>query len=214
MIQFLLPAGLLAAAGILVPLLLHLWRPPARTVRLGSLRFLEKFPGRRLRDIRWRDRLLLLLRIALLLALAALLAGPRWIRNRQGPQRWALRTSDAVLKEAAQVEWNELVSAGYQPRQLAPGFPGIDSTTPPATAETIDAWSLLREAAARVPAGSKLVLFAPPRIATLRGARPVFASVDVRWVATNAESESPPATGTHPGPRHVSRLLIIPHLRC
>jgi Aerotolerance regulator N-terminal len=189
MIQFLVPAALLAAAGILVPVLLHLWRPPARTVRLGSLRFLETVPGRRLRDLRWRDRLLLLLRVALLLALAALLAGPFWLDHRNGPQRWALLAPNAILDGPALQSWQQLLNEGYQPRVLAPGFPGVDSSTPFPPSVVLDAWSLLREADARVPGGSKIVLFAPPRAALLRGARPVTQS-EVSWIATAARENS------------------------
>ncbi len=184
MIQFLFPAALLAAAGIIVPLLLHLWRPPARTVRLGSLRFLETVPGRRLRDLRWRERLLLLLRATLLLALAALLAGPLWMERGEGPQRWALLAPDAVLDESAGQAWRELLAQGYQPRRLASGFPDATDTSPASLHAAMDVWSLLREADARVPAGSKLVVFAPPRVTDLQGARPALAHSEVRWIPT------------------------------
>jgi len=190
MIQFLIPAALLAAAGMIVPILLHLWRPPARTIHLGSLRFLQTVPGRRLRDLRWRDRLLLLLRVALLLTLAALLAGPRWIDRNDGPQRWALLAPNALLEGPTQQAWRELLAEGYQPRRLASGFPGADATTPRTSDDLLDVWSLLREADARVPAGSKLVVFAPPRASFLRGARPALAHSDVRWIATTARDDS------------------------
>src|SRR5260221_7316570 len=121
MIQFGFPAALLAAVAVLAPVVLHLWRPPARTVRLGSLRFLATVPGRRLRDLRWRERLLMLLRIALVLALAALLAGPLWLDRREGPQRWALLSPNAVLEGSSRQTWRELLADGYQPRRLESG---------------------------------------------------------------------------------------------
>ena len=40
--QLLSPASLWTLAALTLPLAIHLWRPPPRTVRLGSLRFLEK----------------------------------------------------------------------------------------------------------------------------------------------------------------------------
>ncbi len=203
MILFLVPAALLAAAGILVPVLLHLWRPPARTVRLGSLRFLDSVPGRRLRDLRWRDRLLLLLRVALLLALAALLAGPFWLDRRNGPQRWALLAPNAILDGPALQSWQQLLNEGYQARVLAPGFPGVDSSTPSPPTVELDAWSLLSEAAARVPAGSKIALFAPPRAALLRGARPVLTQSEVSWIAATARDNSI-------SPAWIDSIFVIP----
>lgn len=187
MIQFLLPAALLAAAGIIVPILLHLWRPPARTVRLGSLRFLNSVPGRRLRDLRWRDRLLLLLRVAVLLALAALLAQPFWIHRTSGLQRWALLIPGSKLEGPSLEAWNNLLAEGYEPRWLVAGFPNANASVP--STAPVDAWSLLRDADARVPPGSKLALFAPANVSTLRGERPAPANSDVTWIVSG-ESRS------------------------
>ena len=194
MLQFVIPIALLAAAGLIVPVLIHLWRPPARTVRLGSLRFLTAVPGRRLRDLRWRDRLLLLVRVALLIALAVLLAQPLWVHVAQGPQRWALRSPGAKFDAATQQIWDDHLAQGYQPRWLAPGFlDASDDTITPAGA-WIDAWSLLREIDARVPHGSQLAVFAPPRITLLRGERPALTHSEVAWVATPAADASSPVS--------------------
>ena len=76
MLQFLSPAGLWALTALALPLAIHLWRPPPRTVRLGSLRFLDNLPHRRIRNLRWREYPLLAARLALLAALALLLALP------------------------------------------------------------------------------------------------------------------------------------------
>ena len=98
MLQLLSPAGLWALASLALPLAIHLWRPPPQTVRLGSLRFLDNLPHRRLRNLRWRERALLAVRLALLTALALLLAGPHW-RQRvfAGPQSWVLLDPTATL---------------------------------------------------------------------------------------------------------------------
>ncbi len=186
MLQFVIPAALLAAAGLIVPVLIHLWRPPARTIRLGSLRFLNTVPGRRLRDLRWRDRLLLVVRVTLLIALAVLLAQPLWVHVALGPQRWALRSPGAKFDAAAQRTWDERLAQGYQPRWLAPGFPDASNGGPAPAGAWMDAWSLLREADARVAPASQLAIFAPPRLALLRGERPALAHSEAAWVATPA----------------------------
>lgn len=172
MLQLLSPAGLWTLAALSLPLAVHLWRPPPRTVRLGSLRFLETLP-RRLHDLRWRERTLLAARLGLLTLLALLLAGPRW---RHAPpraaQRWILLDPAAVPSTGSLGRLNALRAAGYELHTLAPG-----GTAP-------DLWSWLREADAELPAGSSLAVFSPGRLASLRGSRPALRHCRVEWVPT------------------------------
>ncbi|MEJ7662798.1 MAG: BatA domain-containing protein [Hymenobacter sp.] len=73
------PSALLALLGLLVPLAIHLWnRRPGREVAVGSLRWLAAGANRRLCSLRLEQVWLLLLRAALLAALAVALAGPAW----------------------------------------------------------------------------------------------------------------------------------------
>ncbi len=176
MLQLLSPAGLWALAALALPVAIHLWRRPPRTVRLGSLRFLETLP-RRLHDLRWRERALLAARLGLLALLALLVAGPRWqARPPRGPQHWVLLDPTALPAEGS------LKRAGSETRWLAPGFP-TTSGTPPVQAAP-DLWSLLREADAELPAGSVLTVFSPGRLAALRGTRPAWRHCRVEWVQT------------------------------
>ena len=183
MLQLLSPAGLWALAALAMPLAIHLWRPPPQTVRLGSLRFLDNLPHRRLRNLRWRERALLAVRLGLLTALALLLAGPHWRqRAPAGPQRWALLDSDAAVSGDSAKRLDQLRRDGYTVHRLAPGFSLSDTapgSTPPA-----DPWSLLREADAALPAGSALAVFTPSRLAVLHGARPALRHCRVEWITT------------------------------
>ena len=193
MFQLLSPAGLWAWAALALLLAIHLWRRPPRTVRLGSLRFLETLP-RRLRDLRWRERALLAARLGLLAVLALLVAGPRWqSRPPRGPQHWVLLDPTASLKEGS------LQRAGGEAHWLASGFPAVVGT-PPASAAS-DLWSLLREADAELPAGSVLTVFSPGRLAALRGTRPALRHCRVEWVQTpDAPPVNPPGPDRAPLP--------------
>lgn len=166
MLNLLNPPGLVALAALLVPAAIHLWRFPQRTVRLGSLKFLEAVARPRLNQWRWRDRLLLLLRVVLIALLALLLAKPEWRRTPARPVRWALLAQGTTLSGAAKTEWETLVAKGYDSRPLS----------------TEDVWSALREADARVAAGSSFVVFAPRRLAVVRGERAALAHATVQWV--------------------------------
>ena len=183
MLQLLSPAGLWALASLALPLAIHLWRPPPQTVRLGSLRFLDNLPHRRLRNLRWRERALLAVRLALLTTLALLLAGPHWRqRASTGPQRWALLDPAAAVSGDSAARLRRLHDDGYSVHQLAPGFPPPDAA--PASAPPSDLWSLLREADATLPAGSTLAVFTPGRLAALQGTRPALRHCRVEWITT------------------------------
>ena len=174
MLNLLNPLGLVALAALVVPAAIHLWRMPRRTVRLGSLKFLEAVARPRLNQWRWRERWLLLLRLAMVALLALLLARPEWLRPPPQPVRWALVAVEGLLAGAARAEWEDLRKEGYEMRTL----------------KGDDVWSALREADARVATGSAFVVFAPRRLAMLRGERPALAHATVRWVdLASGESE-------------------------
>jgi hypothetical protein len=177
MLQLLSPLALAALVSLAIPALLHLWRPPAKTVRIGTLRFFTGPAVRRLTKLQWRERLLLLVRLLLLAMLVLLLARPVWNKPPPtAPQRWILIEPGVVLNGVASERLRAFERQGYETRALASGFPRISS----AIARTrdgnspVDLWSLLREADARLPAGSHIAVITSARIAALRGERPAL----------------------------------------
>lgn len=209
MLQFAFPLGLLALGALLAPLLLHLVRRPVRVVKVGSLRQIEH-ERRAVRSLRWDDRVLLLLRCALLAALALALAGLHWRPVSTPPARWLLLAPGATLDAAGQAEWTRLQAEGFSPRRLAAEFPAL--TTVPMSAATAtgvatDAWSLLRELDARLPSGSQAVVFGPTRADRFPGTRPTLTHVRVRWQAT---PEPPGADAAAPAPVRVG-LVAAPN---
>ena len=161
MLQLLSPLALLALATLAIPAILHLWRPPAKTVRVGTLRYFTGPATRRLNKLRWRELLLLALRLSLLALLIVLLAQPFWkTMPSDEAQKWALLENGLVLSGDAQERWRAMKTAGYEMRQLAPGFAQVArNSQSPADIENIDVWSLLREADARLSSGSRLAVF-------------------------------------------------------
>ena len=191
MLQFLLPTGLVALAALAIPAVLHLWRPPAKTVRIGTLKFFTGPAVRRLNKLRWRERLLLAVRLLLLTLLALFLAQPIWTRLPSSrSQKWALFEPGFELHGDAQKRWRELRSTGYEARALASGFaPASPNESKRNTEQTLDVWSLLREVDARLPAGSAVAVFSADRLASLRGARPRLQNCDVEWIHTAVTRE-------------------------
>ncbi|MBC7920458.1 MAG: BatA domain-containing protein [Ferruginibacter sp.] len=139
MIQLLAPFWLAALAGIAVPIAIHLWnKKPGRTVKVGSIRWLEAAASQRLRRLRPRDGWLLLLRIALVAGVALLLTQPQW-RRRAEPtgDKWVLISPDLLgSKEVSKVRGlvDSLRRRGFQLRRYGPDFPPV---SPPEWADPL-----------------------------------------------------------------------------
>ena len=186
MLQLLSPLGLVALAALAIPAILHLWRPPPAVVRVGTIRFFTGPAVRRLTKLRWRELVLLALRLLLLALLALLLAEPIWRKAPPTePQRWALFEPGVVLQGDTLKRWRDLDERGFDARELARGFGRIAVPLDPkrSTADATDVWSLLREVDARLPSGSHVVVFASDRLASLRGERPLMRQCKVEWVS-------------------------------
>ncbi len=205
------PAGLWALAALALPLAIHLWRRPPRTVRLGSLRFLQT-RARQLQNLRWREHALLTTRLGLLIWLALLLARPLW---RQGPPAhppyWALLDPAAAPAGPSLERLRALQAAGVETRLLAPGFPVVNRPPGDPAASAPDLWSLLREADAALPAGSSLAVFSPGRFASLRGIRPGLAHVRVEWINTPAARAVAGSSSPTPAPSAPLLAILILH---
>ncbi len=181
----LLPAGLLALAGVLVPLLIHLTRRSELLVRdFAALRWLSARtrPRRRRLD----EPLLLTVRLALIATLALLLAQPI-LTGWPGARDWLVVVpgTDAAAVPAPDD------SRPVERRWLAPGFPALDSPAPvPVGANA----SLLRELDSQLAPGSVLSVVVPAELDGLDGERPRL-SRPVEWrVAANAAVGAEPAT--------------------
>ncbi len=214
MLHLLAPAALLGLLALGVPAVLHLRRPPPPTVRVGSLRHLDARPRRRFQWWRWRDRVLLALRLTLLALLTLALTRPAWRRPRdRTPRRWALVDPAAAWSGPARERLAARRAAGDSVRLLADGFPELrpgevprpDAGSPAA----VDVWSLLREADAGLPAGSSLIVFSPARLASLRGERPTLGRVAVDWVETPPAAVPPAAPPAAAEPRPAWRVFVL-----
>lgn len=194
---------MLALLGLAVPVAIHLWnRRPGRTVQVGSLRWLTAAANRRLRNLRLEQLLLLLLRVAVLAALALAVAGPFWqrpvpARRVQGLVLVAPEVLQPTVLPALRPTIDSLRSKGYSLRLFAPGFRTI---TPPAwtkpdslaflsagagnrsagaAALPDDYWARARQAADSFP-GRPLRILSGTALRHFTGPRPALPAL-VRW---------------------------------
>ncbi len=183
-LTFVFPIGLLALGALLVPLLLHLARRSEyRTVDFAALRWLAAHarPRRRLRLV---EHGLLLVRLALVTAIALLLAGPVWTGGMRS-RAWTV-VVPGVSPAAVPLPAKDSVD---ERRWLSPGLPRLDQPAPQPGAPI---GSLLRELDARLPAAAPLTVWVPRELAGLDGASIELAR-PVRWrVAPGAANVSVP----------------------
>jgi len=195
MIQFLSPFGLLALFSLVAPIAIHLLsRKPGKTVKVGSLKFLEASESRHLRSLKLTDMPLLLARLALLALLALLLAKPFWqsagAQTATKNQGWVLVAPELINSpHDSQVEKlvDSLVTAGNELHLLAPDFPAAQIASGKIVNQEITSanhaanyWSLLREIDTRLAIDMPLWIFALDHLSFFHGDRPIL-SRTVHW---------------------------------
>jgi hypothetical protein len=190
LLHLLQPAWLAAAAAIALPVVLHLWNDRrGKVLRIGSISLLAGASQRMSWSRRLSQRWLLLLRCALLLALAALLAGPYWGQEGAADARkgWVLEVAGGpgdgagagFAARAGAVFYrpliDSLVKAGYERHVLE---------------DSVNYWDGFRVADRSAPAGIPFYIFTTALAGRFSGERP---STDrmVHWYTyTRADSVS------------------------
>jgi hypothetical protein len=167
MIAWLAPAGFGALAALALPLLIHwLRRSDRRVLSFAALQYLREQPHPR-EERTWHERVLLLLRLALLATLALLLAWPVWrsaATPPAPPASWVI-VAPGIDATAAHAAIGELPRAEW--RWLAPGA-GFSSA--------------LRELDATLPPGAAVTVLVPEELAGLDAER-LRLTHAVRWRA-------------------------------
>ena len=188
------PSALLALLGLLVPLAIHLWnRRPGREVAVGSLRWLAAGANRRLRNLRLEQFWLLLLRAALLAALAVALAGPAWRQLRPAGRGQVLVSptlADGGSLAALRPTLDSLRARGYRLRWLAAGLPPLTAAEWRADSlgqarhfkgQTGFYWQRIRQAADSFP-GQPLHVLTPAALGGFGGPHPALpVGLDLTW---------------------------------
>lgn len=189
--QFLYPIGLLALAGMLIPLLIHLWNiKQGKTLRIGSIALLGESSPLSSRSYKFTDLLLLLLRLLILLFMAFLIAKPFLDRNdkKTTDKGWVLLKKQQLIPvyEKHRKTIDSLLKAGYSIHDLAPGFQPLSLTDTLNSANSNDTLSigyfnLLQVLDQQKKAGFKTVVFADQRLEDFGEVIPSL-DIDLRWI--------------------------------
>ncbi|RYZ17230.1 MAG: hypothetical protein EOP49_50845, partial [Sphingobacteriales bacterium] len=129
MVYFLNPIWLAAAAGIIVPVIIHLWNiRQGKVLRIGSTMLLSEGRQKSSSSLKVSQWLLLLLCSLLIILLAALLAGPQWkTRPTATGKGWVLldRKDLADIYSSYQGSIDSLLGSGFELHHFDKGFPSF-----------------------------------------------------------------------------------------
>jgi hypothetical protein len=191
-LAFLLPAGFVALAALVLPLLVHLARrSESRPTVFAALRWLRARPRPRHR-IRFDEKALLAVRLLLLVLCALLLARP--VLSGVDDDRPVVAVAptlgaSAVARSGAPADARRV--------WLAEGFPGVRDGPVPA-APHAPLTSLLRELDATLPQGVALTVLVPPVLDGVDAERPRLGR-PVAWrVVRAAVADVPGASAEAP----------------
>jgi hypothetical protein len=175
------PIWLWGLTGLLVPLGIHLLsRKEGKVVRMGSIRYLEDSTTKQFRSLRLNEVLLLALRCLAITLLVFLLSG--WHFNTSGShqKKW-LVVEDGLENDARFSSLSDsLKKDGYELKQLAKGFPSLDS----AKTERLDYWSavdLLKGKSLQ-----QVVVLSYNYVSGFKGKR-ITLPANIRWVTATPE---------------------------
>jgi hypothetical protein len=196
MLQLLYPLGLLAAVGITIPVLIHLWNvKPGKTLKIGSVILFGTPFNQRSRSLKLHDWPLLLLRCLLILLIAFLLAKPVYqqpLKSSEHPGWVLVKKADfRKLWIEQQPLLDSLIKKGYEVHDFDLGFKPIDlkdSLTSFSKADNdIPYFSLIRQLTAELPQGTRLYVFADNKLADFEGQKPAT-HLNLQWNIFQADS--------------------------
>ncbi|WP_299706599.1 BatA domain-containing protein [uncultured Pontibacter sp.] len=199
---FLSPYWLFAASAILVPIAIHLWnKRQGKTVKVGSLRWLEPSSSRRWSSIQLSDVWLLVLRCCILIVLAVALAKPVWEgASTAQPVQKAVFISTELLQSTAlstiKPTVDALLQRGYTLHRYTSDFESIpteewqtlSSNPTDSVVSSGNYWGLLPALAQRYDQAEDSVwLFTSDQQRHFTGT-PTALQENIRWVPVALES--------------------------
>lgn len=189
------PIGLAALAALIVPLVIHLRRRTEDVpVDFAAMRWLAALPRPKQR-IRFDEWLLLALRLLLVALLALLLARPAVLGWEDDAPRVAVAPGVDVA------EARKAAGAAADMRWIAPGFPALDTASPPEARVPLS--SLIRQFDAELPPGAPLTILVPPVVDGVdAGELRLTRKVTWQVVAGASETDAPEAPAPALAVRH------------
>lgn len=191
--QFIYPIGLLALAGLIIPLIIHLWNvKQGKTLKIGSIALLGESSRASSKSFKINDWLLLLLRCLLLALLAFLLAQPylKKVVSGNSKKGWILveKNNFAQVFKTHNKTIDSLIKQGYEIHDFNVGFKPLtlkDTVLNETKQVNILSYTVLLIAANQfVPPGAEVYFFADRRLNRFGNDLPAF-SYKLKYIPIN-----------------------------
>ncbi|SKB87268.1 BatA domain-containing protein [Daejeonella lutea] len=200
MLQLLNPIWLFGIAGILVPLIIHLWNvKTGKTLKVGSIMLMGESSRQNSRSLKLMDLLLLFLRCLLIIVLSLILAEPVWrsLSKQQESKAWILLEKDAFPEtyNTFKNQIDSLIKAGNELRLFEPGFVRADveelksDTGSVKSPGKLPYWSLLKLMQQQIPNGVNAYIFTGDKLSRFQGERPAI-NTAVTWKTYTSSDSS------------------------
>ena len=180
--QLLYPIGLLALAGLIIPVIIHLWSvKQGKTLKIGSIALLGESASATSRSFKLTDWLLFILRCLLIILIAFILAQP-YLKTKvdQKASGWIL-VSPNQLHQAYKTDQktiDSLLNLGYELHEFDLGFKKMelaDTAIADKGSSGLSYTSLLKALQYKIPAGYTAYVYADDRLSNFTGAMPKIA---------------------------------------
>lgn len=178
--QLLYPIGLLALAGLIIPVVIHLWNTKqGKTLKIGSIVLLSENATSNSKSFKLTDLLLFFLRCLILILIAFLLAQPYLKKTILTTKNngWILidKTSFKSVYKTQHNLIDSLLNIGFELHDFNLGFKPFslkDSTSKAETTSRLSYNSLLNQLNKQMPQGYSAYLFADRRLNNFEGNAP------------------------------------------
>ncbi len=188
--QLLYPIGLLAFAGLIIPVIIHLWSvKKGKTLKIGSINLLGESASATSKSLKITDWLLFIMRCLLLAIVAFILAQPLiqqkiFSKNNKG---WILidQNQFSAIYPKHQKSIDSLLNLGFELHDFNFGFQQYELKDSAQKVQQVSLSynSLLKKLNSTIPNGAKAYLFAPKRQIDLEGELPTL-NYQLNWKET------------------------------
>lgn len=204
---FLNPSFLWALLGLSIPLAIHLWsRKQGKTIKVGSIKYLQDSDSKRSRSIKLNELWLLLLRMLLITILVFIMSEPRWnYKTENTPITYLVEPS--LLDSPKSIRLFDSLALKYEVRFLHSEFPVYDSKFSEAKhLETPYYWQLAREMQSLKT--DSIVVFTNAFLTGVKGKRPEI-DKNIYWVSLNSDESKTNLVGTLKSENEVEIISAI-----
>ncbi|MBZ9729389.1 BatA domain-containing protein [Salegentibacter sp. JZCK2] len=180
---FLNPSFLWALLGLAVPVAIHLWsKKQGKTIKVGSIKFLQESDSQKSRSIKLNELWLLLLRMLIITILVSILAEPRLnYKTENSPITYLVESS--LLSSSEVKTLTDSLDNTAEVRYLQAGFPEYQTEIPKIPSETPNYWQLAAEM--QTLKTDSVVVFTNAFLSGIKGKRPGTGK-NINWINLNS----------------------------